>query len=295
MTKAGCLNPKDIAVPGFLIDKVVVSTDPESTHRQTASTPYHPAFSGQIRTLGSFNDVLGRLPLQRIIVGRRGAEEIYPGAVLNLGTGIPGDTIGPILAQKGLENAVFLTVESGVIGGVPQGGTDFGISLNPDAIILHSEMFDFYDGGGIDITFLGAGEVDELGRVNASRFGTQTPGAGGFIDISQNAKKVVFLMTFTSGGLKIKVEQGHLKILNEGKFRKFVKRLDHVTFNPAYSRAREILYITERAVFKYENGKLVITEIAPGIDLGKDVLAKMGFKPHISPDLQEMNKRLFEV
>lgn len=293
LSKKGTLHPKDIAVPGIFVDAVVLAQNQEKTHRQTFSSFYDPSLCGDLKAPEvSFKPIPFNL---RKIIGRRAIMEITPGAVINLGTGIPGDTIGPIAAEEGILSDLVLTVESGTIGGIPGGGVDFGISKNPEAIINHMDQFDFYTGSGVDITFMGAAEVDREGNVNVSRFGSRVAGCGGFIDITQMAKKVVFCLSFTVGKTVIDVEDGKLKIVEDGKPAKFPPRVSHITFSgkQAKDAGQKVLYVTERAVFELRTEGLTLTEIAPGVSLEKDILDKMQFKPKIAPKLKEMDSGIF--
>lgn len=292
--KRGTLPPKEVVIPGIYVDHIIVAENPVETHRQTSSTLFDPVYTGGLKVP---IDEAEPLPLSiRKIIGRRAVRELFPDAVVNLGTGIPGDMLGPVSSEEEILEDIHLTIESGAIGGVPMGGTDFGITKNADAIIEHPYQFDYYCGRGVDITFMGTAEVDLLGNVNVSRFGTRTVGCGGFIEITQNARKVVFCSTFTAGGLDVKVQDGKLTIITEGKFNKFLNHVNQITFSGtvAQQKKQDVLYITERAVFELKQDGVVLTEVAPGIDVEKDILAHMEFQPIISPNLKEMNSKIFE-
>ncbi len=294
IAKRGSFHPKEIVVPGIFVDAVVTAKSPENSHRQTAGTSFDPSYSGDIKTPEAS---LPSIPLNiRKVIGRRAIQEIKPGAIINLGTGIPGDTVGHIAAEEGILDDLVLTVESGTIGGIPEGGTDFGIARNPEAIINHMDQFDFYTGCGVDVTFMGAAEVDEEGNVNVSKFGSGVAGCGGFIDITQMAKKVVFCLSFTVGKSDINVEDGRLKIKKDGLPKKFLPRVNQITFSGEFAkmRSQRVLYVTERAVFELTTEGLTLTEIAPGVDLHHDVLEKMQFKPKINPHLKQMSSKIFQ-
>lgn len=291
VAKNGTLNPKDVKVPGILVDYLVVST-PEN-HYQTENTQYNPAFSGHVKVPVDSIEVL---PLdERKIISRRTAVELQPNTILNLGVGIPVN-VANIAAEEGVDDQLILTTEAGSIGGVPAGLKDFGHAYNSEAIVDHDAQFDFYDGGGIDLSVLGLAQTDESGNVNVSKFGTRVAGCGGFINISQAAKKLVFAGTFTAGGLQIKVENGKLHIIQEGKAKKFISKVQQITFSGSYAAKvkQPVVYVTERAVFELLNGKMTLTEIAPGIDLQTEILDQMDFKPVISPDLKEMDAAMFQ-
>jgi propionate CoA-transferase len=291
--KRGSLNAREVVIPGTCVDYVVQSEDPVEKHRQTASTHYDPKYTGKAKV--PINK-LEALPLtMRKVIGRRAALELFPDAIVNLGTGIPGDTVGPVSSEEGVLEDINLTIESGAIGGVPQGGTDFGISANPEAIIEHPSQFDFYNGRGVDITYMGGAEIDQGGNVNVSKFGKVTTGCGGFIDITQNARKVVFCFTFTAGGLKTKVGDGKLQIEQEGKVQKFINQVGQITFSGrnAVENGQQVLFVTERAVFELDSDGLVLTETAPGLDVEEDILSKMECSCRISDDLKEMDSRIF--
>lgn len=291
--KAGTLHPQRVVVPGVLIDYAVIAQDHENNHRMTNGFVFDPSYAGDTRVPV---DSVTLLPLSaRKVIGRRGILEAYPGASVNLGTGIPGDTVGPVSAEEGIGDSLTLTIESGVIGGVPAGGVDFGLTQNAEAIIEQPYQFDFYNGMGVDVTYMGAAEVDEQGNVNVSKFGGRVTGCGGFIDITQSAKKVVFLCSFTAGKADIAVENGRLNIRSNGG-KKFLKNVEQVTFAgrvAAENDWQEILYVTERAVFRLSREGLVLTEVAPGLDLERDIFAHMEFRPKVAPALKEMDPKLF--
>jgi propionate CoA-transferase len=270
----GSLDARTVRVPGILVD-CVVRAEPEH-HMQTYGTSYNPAFSGEMRVpLAS----LEPLPLDHAkVVARRGALELTANAIVNVGIGMP-DNVARIAAEERISDLFTLTVDPGVIGGVPMGGADFGAALNWQATIDHCAEFDLIDGGGLDTAFLGFGECDATGSVNASRFGERVPGCGGFIDISQGSRKVVFTGTFTSGGLATRIADGRLVIEREGKFRKFVERIGQLTFNgpQAAARGQDVLFVTERCVLRLKDGGLALAEVAPGVDVEREVLALLPF------------------
>jgi propionate CoA-transferase len=281
----GSLDARDVRVPGVLVDCVVVA-EPEH-HMQTYGTQYNPAFSGEVRV-----PLQALAPLEmgeRKIIARRAALELEPNSVINVGIGIP-DGVARVANEERIQDLITLTVDPGVMGGVPMGGLDFGVAVNYQAVIDHCSAFDFIDGGGLDGVFLGFGECDARGSVNASRFGNRVPGCGGFINLSQSSKMVVFMGTFTSGGFEADVEDGKLRIVREGKHSKFVSELGQITFSgvEAARRRQPVLYVTERCVFRLTSDGLELTEIAPGVDLERDILARMPFRPLVrSPKLME--------
>jgi propionate CoA-transferase len=289
LAMANTLHPKNIKVPGTLIDYVVIAK-PEN-HHQTQQTYFSPVLAGHIKV-----PMYGmpKIPLDaRKIIGRRASLELSAGDVINLGVGIPA-VIPSVIAEEGLTNKVTTTTELGVFGGVPAIGLDFGGALNAEAMIEHASMFDFYDGGGLDVTFVGMAQADKYGDVNVSRFGNRVAGPGGFINITQNSKKVVFCGMFATGSEEA-VENGKLRIAKEGVGKKFVDKVEQITFSGEFAARKKypVLFVTERGVFKLENKELILIEIAPGVDLENDILAMMEFKPKISHDLKSMDETMF--
>ena len=286
----GSLNPKDVKVPGICIDYIVKGT-PEN-HWQTYMNPYLPELSGQIKK--PMNQIEA-MPLNaRKVISRRAAMELSPNAVVNLGIGIP-EGIAKVANEENLPG-LKLTVEAGNIGGVPSSGVGFGSATNPECTIASPAMFDFYDGGGLDQAFLGLAECDKNGNINVSRFGPRIAGCGGFINITQSTPVVVFCGTFTAKGLKEKIGDGKLEIVQEGAVKKFKNAIDQITFSSEFAKKanQKVLYVTERAVFELHDGVFTLTEIAPGVDLQKDILDQMEFTPKISKDLKLMDERLFK-
>lgn len=287
IVKKGSISPKMVTVPGVLVDAVVLCDNPYEDHRQTSSWYYDPSYSGQgWAPEGGQNLVPFSI---RKAIGRRASMLLKAGSIINVGTGIPNDVFGSILAEENVSDQITITVESGIYGGVPAGGIDFGISRNAAALIPHDRQFEYYNGSGIDFTFMGAGEMDAEGNVNATRMGPVASGAGGFIDITSTAKNVVFCSTFTGKGLQTEFGDDGLKIVQEGSIRKMVKKVQQISYNGklAAQRGQNMYFVTERAVFRLtENGPELI-EIAKGIDLERDVLSQMDFKPLIASDLGE--------
>lgn len=259
---------------------------------QSCVSRYEPSLSGEIRVPRDSIEALP--PNERKVIARRAASELQRGNVVNLGVGM-ADGVAAVLAEEGRLDDVVLTVEQGLVGGVPARGVLFGAVWNPDAIIEAASQFDFYDGGGLDVTCLGFAEVDESGNVNASRVGAAVFGAGGFINISQAARKVVFCGTLTSGSLDVGFERGELRVRHEGKHQKFVKSVRQVTFSADRARrsGQQVLYVTERAVFELGDNGVELTEIAPGADLETDICDRMAFRPLIRTPLALMDSALF--
>jgi propionate CoA-transferase len=292
IVRRGTIHAKKVRVPGIFVDFVVKAQNPDN-QRQNIFTPlYRPELTGDIKSLNAAVKPM-KMSVRKAIT-RRGAIELKPDIIINLGVGLPAG-IGSVAAEEGLGKGMRMSVEAGAIGGVVQEGQAFPGTANPDAIVIQTDMIDMIDGGMLDMTFLGLAEVDEKGNVNTSKFAGRSNGPGGFIDISQNAKKVVFMGNFTAGECEIELCDGGLKINKDGDGIKFVKEVQQITFSGEYAvhSGQEIMYITERAVFRLTPEGLLLTEIAPGIDLQKDVLDKMEFMPIVSKELKTMDPRLF--
>ena len=290
IAEQGSLNPRDVKVPGMLVDCVVVA-EPHN-HMQSYVCQYSPAFSNEIRVP---LDSLEPMPLDaRKIIARRAAFELPPNGIVNLGVGVP-EGVAAIANEEKISQYITLTSEAGTVGGVLASGGNFGAGVNSDAIFDQNQMFDFYDGGGLDMACLGMAECDEKGNVNVSRFGPKLIGCGGFINISQNARSMVFAGTFTAGGLEVAVSEGRLQILREGRSRKFVKQVNQVSFSGDYAmkKGQPVYFVTERCVFQRGRKGLVLTEVAPGIDIEKDIIAHMDFTP-IVRDPVLMDNRIFQ-
>ena len=284
------LNPKHVKIPGVLVDCVVVAR-PEN-HWMTFLESYNPGYTGEVRV--PMSSIAAMELGQRKVIARRAAFELRPNQIVNLGIGMP-EGVARVANEEGVLDLLTLTAEPGVFGGMPNGGLNFGTGTNVDALIDQPYQFDFYDGGGLDIAFLGSAEMDKDGNVNVSKFGSRFVGPGGFINISQNAKRLVFLGTFTAGGLEIALEEGKLQIKQEGREQKFLKQVEQITFSGKYAaqRRQPVLYITERCVFSLTRDGMELIEIAPGVDLEKDILAKMGFKPVMKKPPNLMDPRIF--
>jgi propionate CoA-transferase len=287
----GSLDARSVVVPGVLVDCVVVA--PATSHMQTYATSYNAAYSSEIRVPV---DKIAVPPLdERKLIARRCAFELPLGGVINLGIGVP-EVLGAVAAEERVLDHLTLTAEPGVIGGMPQGGLDFGAAVNTQALLHQNQQFDFYDGGGLDLACLGMAEIDRAGNVNVSRFGSRLAGAGGFINISQTARRLVFAGTFTAGGLKVAVEDGRVRIASEGRTAKFVEAVEQITFSGprAVGTGQSVHYVTERCVFRLRADGLQLVEVAPGIDIERDILPHMAFRPFID-GVKIMDARIYGV
>jgi propionate CoA-transferase len=286
---AGSLPAQSIAVPSIFVDAVILAPQEDRYHWQTLWQPYSAVFSGEAK------GPVERDPIPQglvKVIARRACRELRPGAVVNIGMGISG-AVSPVASELGLMKDCTFTIEMGAVGGEPVGYPEFAAVYNPSSFISHVQMFDYYHGHGPDIAFLGAGEIDELGNVNVSRLGP-VAGQGGFIDITYKARSIVFCLEFI-GGAEYNIGNGQLVIVKDGQRQKFVKRVGQITFSGqrASVGGAAIQVITERVVMEWRNGKWIITEIAPGINLQTDVLPHMQFAPEVSHNLRIMDSNLF--
>lgn len=289
--KRGALDPRRVAIPGALVD-YVVQAKPENHLQCYDGSLFRPELIGDVRMQLDMVPPMALSP--RKICGRRAALEIKAGGLVNLGIGMP-DSVASIANEEGISHQVTFTIETGLYGGIPVNGIGLGAAVNPDAILSITDNFDIYDGGALDAAFLGMGEVDEAGNVNVSKFGSRCTGPGGFINITQSTRKVCFLGTFTAGPIECRIGGGRLEIERDAPGIKFKKHVQQVTFSSlcAAEKGQQVLYITERAVFRLEKEGVTLTEIAPGVDLERDILARMEFRPRVSDGLRLMDERIF--
>lgn len=287
------VNRNDVIIPGIFVDYVVLSEQPETKHRQTPANFYDPAIAGQSRVI---MEQSASYPLnERKAIARRAAMELRQGDVVNLGIGIP-EVVGTVANEEGFGDEIILTLEDGMIGGIPLGGANFGSAVNAMIGLPMNQQFDFYNGGGLDCAFLGFAEVNSKGDINVSKFGDRIAGCGGFIDISQSTENIYFCGTLTAGGLKERIEDGKLIIEQEGKRKKFLKSLDQITYSADYGleNGQNVTFITDRCVMKPSEKGLVITEAAPGVDIQKDIIDQMEFDPVVADDVKTMDLSIFE-
>ncbi len=289
IARARTLPARDVHIPGILVDAVVVAK-PEN-HMQTYATQFKQSYTNRMRAPSGESAPMA-LDARKVIA-RRCAFELPVNGVVNLGIGMP-EGVAAVAAEEGLLEHLTLTAEPGIIGGQPASGLDFGAAINTDAVIPQNSQFDFYDGGGLDLACLGLAQADGDGNVNVSRFGTRLAGAGGFINISQNAQAVVFAGTFTAKGLDVAIEDGALQIRSEGSQTKFIGEVEQITFSGvrASRLGQPVIYVTERCVFELTARGLKLIEIAPGVDLERDILGQMSTRPIIE-EVIEMDKRIF--
>ncbi|MDR3209071.1 MAG: 3-oxoacid CoA-transferase, partial [Oscillospiraceae bacterium] len=290
--RRGTLRAKQVRVHSSLVDYVVVAQNPDNHRQCYATAAYRPELSGDVKLAGETVRPL-KMSLRKVLA-RRGAMELKPGVIINLGSGIPSG-IGSVANEEGIGAALSTTVEAGSMGGVVQEGLSFPGAANSEAIYYQLDTLDMYDGGFIDMAFLGFAEVDARGNTNVSYFAGRAIGAGGYINISQNAKKVFFLGNFSAGKPEIALTDTGLEIKTDGAESKFVKEVQHVTFSGDYAleNGQEVLYITERCVFRLTEGGLELIEVAGGVDVQRDILDKMAFAPIVGKDLKTMDPRLF--
>jgi len=289
VTENHTLHPRSIAIPGILVDAVVI----DETQQQSLLPDYDPSLTGEVKKPLSL--VKKSLPLDsKKVILRRAAKEIEQGSIINLGVGIPVG-LPQIALEQGFYDDVTFSLEHGAIGGIPMGVEVFGTHINPEAFVTSPQIFDFYQGGGLSVSLLGFAQVDGLGNVNVSKFNGIYRGSGGFIDITHQTPKIIFCGTLTSGGLNVSVKDGQVHIVNEGKYKKFIQSIDHMTLNAteALKKGQEILYITERCVLRLESQGLVLIEYAPGVDIEKDIISNVDCQISISPEIKLMDTDLF--
>lgn len=289
LARRGSLNAMSVQVPGIMVDYIVVAP----SQKMNIVVDYDPSYSGELQV-----PVTEIAPMNmdlRKVMAKRCALELQAGQIINLGIGVP-EGVAAVALEEGISDQLYLTIESGVIGGVPAPGLSIGASANAEAIIPHPSIFDFYDGGGLDLAFLGLAQIDQNGNINVSKFNGRMVGCGGFVNITQNAKSVVFCGSFTAGRAKIEITEHGLSILEDAPGIKFVEQVEQITFSGSYARriGQPVLYVTERAVFRLAEHGVELIEIAPGVDLERDILNRMNFKPMISPDLKQMDERVFK-
>ena len=289
---ATTLKAKDVIIPGILVDGVIITSDIDKYHRQTPAVIYDPLMSGECKVKETSVSPLALD--ERKIIARRAAMELRSNSAVNLGIGIP-EVVAAVVGEEGVSDEMILTIESGFIGGVPLGGLSFGSAFNHWAALPMATQFDFYTGGGLQMAFLGFAEISPKGDINSSKFNKRRAGCGGFIDISQFTPKILFCGTMTAGGLKTAVENGKLKILSEGTQKKFLKEIEQITFSSEYAieHKQEVLVITERCVFLLTKDGFVLSEVAEGIDIDRDIVAQMEFKPLVLENVKTMDPAIF--
>ena len=296
-------HPRMVKIPAVIVDAIVV----DGEQMQTMIEKYEPAYTGELimpasdfekkfETIAQLTAGSGKKPRELLhkVIARRAAMELQDGAVVNLGIGVP-ELVPEAARELNISDNMCLTIEAGLIGGTPVGGLSFGAVLNPEMCQETASQFDFYDGGMLDITFVGAMQVDSAGNVNVSRAGDKIIGVGGFVNLTQSAKKAVFCFPFSGGGLMTEIGAGKISIKQEGRYPKFVASVDEISASGEFASGsgQTTLYITERCVFELTADGMMLTEVAPGVDMQKDILEQLPFTPIISPALKDMDARFF--
>ncbi|GGI43093.1 CoA-transferase [Mammaliicoccus stepanovicii] len=291
IVQEGSFKPTDVFIPSELVDYVVVNDNPK-LHRQSMQSYYDPAISGEYRVNG-MQEEFNALSTKKVIL-RRSAQFLNKGHVVSIGFGISND-LSNLLVEEKADNLVQLNIDIGNFGGMIGSGKNYGMNYNVDAKLRHEMTWDFIYNGGLDVAYLSFAEIDQYGNVNVSKYGDRMNGCGGFIDISQTVKKIVFSGTMVVGSKTICADE-HLIIEQEGHTKKFVEDVHNLDFNAKYSRelGQEVYYVTERAVFKLVDEGVKLIEIAPGLDLEKDILAHIAFKPIIADNLKVMSNKIYQ-
>jgi propionate CoA-transferase len=300
----GALKAREVRIPAAWVDAIVVDPNQQTSY----DIPFDPAFSGELtadaransEALDHANEVNTSKEefSERQAIARRAYDELFnthkARPVINYGVGVP-DAVAKLIAARNEQHRIYQTIEHGTYGGTLMDGVLFGYARNATAMLDAATQFDFYAGGGLDIAFLGFGEFDAQGSVNVSKLGGLTVGPGGFIDIAQNARKVVFCGTFAAKGVKLATGDGQMKVLQQGGVQKLVNQVDQITFSgpQALVRQQEVLYLTERASFRLTPNGIELFELAPGIDLQRDVLDQMQFKPSVSSNMVVIDRQHF--
>lgn len=291
IVQKGTIPAKEVLIHGFMVDYLVEGC-PAYSCQSFETDEFRPEIAGLATVPSRGFEPLPMGP--RKICCRRAAMELRPGVLINLGIGMPGG-IGAVAEEEGLSDLFTLSLECGPLGGIPLGGIDFGASVNPEAMYRMADILQLYDGGALDLAVLGFAEIDRFGNVNAHSFNGRVVGAGGFIDITQNAAKLCFIGTFTAGKQDVRLKGEGLSIRTQGPQKKFLEKVEAITFSgrEALRRGQEVLYVTERAVFRLEEEGLTLVEIAHGVDLQEDILDQMEFRPAIPEYVRYMDPRLF--
>jgi len=298
LARAGSLDPRLVKVPGPLVDQIVVHPEQTQLSRQMADPAqgWNPFLAGALKTPYEQFPAM-ELDAQKLIL-RRAALELRAGDVVNLGAGV-ATHLPRIALEEGILDQVIFTNEHGVFGGLmaTASGGSFVPAYNADAIMDSSFQFNYYDGGGLDITFLGIGQLDAAGNINVSKFGNEWNGSGGFNNIVERTPRLVFCGTFSSGGLRLDIDGEGVRVLQEGRFGKLVPAVEQITLNAARAldKGQAVTYITERAVFALTGAGLTLIEVAPGIDVDRDIRAHLGFELAVSDELARMDSRIYRT